>query len=286
MKHPTIFKHISDSLPQEKRRLLKGTTSLPPDVLRDASKRLAICSLIIVGILVVWFVIFTVMELMGKSPMGERPGSMYLITTALLALSFAVFVLARSEHLNAQQKLDVGLLLEVLLAFGGCVALRLAPGPLRIPSGWGISEICILILIFPVIVPNTPGKTFLAALATASMDPLGISLAVASGKSIPPGTDLFLAIFPNYLCATLALVPSLILNHLARQVSQAREMGSYRLTELLGHGGMGEVWRANHRLLAREAAIKLIRPGLLVGKDAESQRVLLKRFEREAQRPL
>ena len=39
-------------------------------------------------------------------------------------------------------------------------------------------------------------------------------------------------------------------------------MGSYHLEELLGRGGMGEVWRASHRLLARAAAVKLIRPGL------------------------
>ena len=44
-----------------------------------------------------------------------------------------------------------------------------------------------------------------------------------------------------------------------RQVAAAREMGSYRLEELLGRGGMGEVWRARHRMLARPAAIKLIK---------------------------
>jgi serine/threonine-protein kinase len=60
-------------------------------------------------------------------------------------------------------------------------------------------------------------------------------------------------------------------------------MGSYHLVELLGRGGMGEVWRARHRLLARNAAIKLVRPELLgVSTDADATN-MLRRFEREAQ---
>jgi len=61
---------------------------------------------------------------------------------------------------------------------------------------------------------------------------------------------------------------------------QVRDLGSYRLISLLGEGGMGEVWRARHRLLAREAAIKLIKveaPGV---ERREEQR---ERFRREAQ---
>ena len=61
-------------------------------------------------------------------------------------------------------------------------------------------------------------------------------------------------------------------------------MGSYRLVERLGKGGMGEVWRAQHRMLARPAAIKLIRPEVLGATDAgEPGSMLLRRFEREAQ---
>jgi serine/threonine-protein kinase len=59
-------------------------------------------------------------------------------------------------------------------------------------------------------------------------------------------------------------------------------MGSYELEERLGQGGMGEVWRARHHLLARRAAIKLIRPEAL-GSDQQARRVALARFEREAQ---
>ncbi len=59
----------------------------------------------------------------------------------------------------------------------------------------------------------------------------------------------------------------------------ARELGSYRLVKCLGKGGMGEVWRAEHRLLAREAAIKLIRLDSGAASSSEAQ----ERFRREAQ---
>jgi DNA-binding NtrC family response regulator len=55
--------------------------------------------------------------------------------------------------------------------------------------------------------------------------------------------------------------------------------GSYRLLRKLGEGGMGEVWEARHQLLARPAAVKLIRPEHLAHKD---HAVLRRRFEHEA----
>jgi eukaryotic-like serine/threonine-protein kinase len=59
------------------------------------------------------------------------------------------------------------------------------------------------------------------------------------------------------------------------------ELGSYVLVEKLGAGGMGEVWRAKHRSLARPAAIKLMRPA--EGAHAESLATLRQRFEAEVQ---
>ena len=57
-------------------------------------------------------------------------------------------------------------------------------------------------------------------------------------------------------------------------------MGAYQLLERIGEGGMGEVWKAKHRFLARPAAVKLIRPDALAASDSDA---LLQRFAREAQ---
>jgi serine/threonine-protein kinase len=69
---------------------------------------------------------------------------------------------------------------------------------------------------------------------------------------------------------------------LGREVSKAREMGSYVLGDLIARGGMGDVWQATHRFLARPAAIKLIRPEILGGGTPEHGRMLVERFRREA----
>jgi tRNA A-37 threonylcarbamoyl transferase component Bud32 len=63
-------------------------------------------------------------------------------------------------------------------------------------------------------------------------------------------------------------------------VDKAYERGRYRLVERIGQGGMGEVWIAEHDMLARRAAVKLIRSEELA--DGAGQRAL-ERFEREAQ---
>jgi serine/threonine-protein kinase len=80
----------------------------------------------------------------------------------------------------------------------------------------------------------------------------------------------------------VAVVISHVLTRMGQHVSKAREMGSYHVGELLGKGGMGEVYRATHRMLARPAAIKLIRPDVLAG-DAEFTQLAINRFKREAE---
>ncbi len=57
--------------------------------------------------------------------------------------------------------------------------------------------------------------------------------------------------------------------------SKARQLGQYRLLERLGAGGMGEVYRAEHVLLNRPCAVKLIQA------DGEADARAIARFENE-----
>ncbi len=65
----------------------------------------------------------------------------------------------------------------------------------------------------------------------------------------------------------------------AALLHSGQRAGNYRLIELLGRGGMGEVWTAEHELLRRPAAVKLIRADRDTGARGG---LLVKRFEREA----
>ena len=45
---------------------------------------------------------------------------------------------------------------------------------------------------------------------------------------------------------------------------------------------MGEVWRARHKMLARDSAIKVIRPEVLMAQPGRQADLVRRRFEREA----
>lgn len=62
---------------------------------------------------------------------------------------------------------------------------------------------------------------------------------------------------------------------LRRQAFAAKQLGQYRLKRKLGSGGMGEVYLAEHQMMKRPCAVKLIRP------EKAGDPRMLARFERE-----
>ncbi len=199
------------------------------------------------------------------------------VAFALIAVSAGLVALTRERNLPSTQLLDLALGYEVLLAFGIGLVNQWTPNTV------GLSWICVMILVHPLIVPATTGRAFLAGVIAASMDPVGLAITAARGVEVPPVSTIVWTYLPNYICAVLAVLPARVRYRLEQSRQVERELGSYRLGELIGKGGMGEVYRAEHRMLARPAAVKLVRPELLGASDLSRRQRLAARFEREAQ---
>jgi serine/threonine-protein kinase len=122
-----------------------------------------------------------------------------------------------------------------------------------------------------------------AAILAAVMPLLALFLLEITGNvDANPGYYVDL-IVSGAFAVVFAYMGARVIYRLGREVAAARELGSYRLEERLGQGGMGEVWRAQHRMLARPAAIKLIHPALTKNGGQGASLDLQHRFEREAQ---
>ncbi len=260
-----------------------GVWWMPADVLEQTCKRVGIAALVFAA---VWAWVLVMNNLSSwlftdhahQVEQWTAVGNTIGVTGLFISLAM-MFVAGRLHH-EPEKLLDVGLGFEVLTA--ALIGAHNWWNPWTV-SGMGVSWICVIIVFYPAIVPASARKVLAASVIAASMDPLWYLIGLQRGVEYGlDGLSLLWAFTPNYVCALLAVVPARIIRGLGRRVSRARELGSYRLGELVGQGGMGAVHRATHRLLARPAAIKLIRPEVLGGGSASEADVVVERFRREA----
>ena len=147
-----------------------------------------------------------------------------------------------------------------------------------------ISWCGVVVLLFAAVLPVNPRAMLIAGLISVAMSPLTMVLTHVKGLSTLDAIQLgMLMHYPDFLLAFVAGFVSKVVNRLGKQVTKAREMGSYQLGDLIKRGGMGEIYRATHRMLARPAAIKLIRAEMLGTIEGESADLAIKRFHREAE---
>jgi serine/threonine-protein kinase len=251
-----------------------GTTTIPGDLLKEQLLRVQLLN-VVGGI--VWTIMFAMDFNLALH--GDRGPYASLIEGTCAAVSFLVAAYTRYGRGADRLRIKAGVAVMVPHAFA--VAL-LNSWVAQSTTMRPLSGITVLILVFGMLAPAKPASILAGGLVAASMDPLGVWIAHLRGLPVPSVLGTFLMFLPNYVCAVLAVVPARILYRLVRQVGQARAVGSYHLVQRLGEGGMGEVWLARHMLLARCAAIKLIRPENLGHPRSEKAATTLGRFEREA----
>jgi len=261
-------------------------TGLPVDLLVQSVARLRVLALLYAG---VFFMVGFFPALLFPADRARLFSSVVLWAPGAVSIAIALLVVAliRSPRVPLLVKLNVGLVFEVAASYGIAAAEFLDPFPVEGDVHWmGLSWVAVWTVLFTVVVPTKPWRAAIAAAASAFAVPIVIGFAMAAGLTplhANPVQFFFWVVFPYLFVVVMAYVGARVVYALGTEVSRARELGSYRLVERLGQGGMGEVWRARHRLLARPAAIKLIRPStapdgrFFVSDDAR------RRFEREAQ---
>ena len=276
---------VPRSTPGQVARSTTADCSLPPDLLREASQRLKIMSLL--GA-VLWLVGTALGHLATKSMTdGTGPWDMLgppdAIAGASIGVSLALYTYASRSRRDPAFILNLGLGYLVVTALALALMLHVQTWPSGMPITPMISWIGAISLVFAVIVPNAPWKVLVASSIAVTMNPVGMLIMRERGLwDFGPASNVLLMHYPDFILVGVAVVISRVVTRLGQQVTRARELGSYELGELLGKGGMGEVYRATHRMLARPAAIKLIRPEVLRG-AAEDVELAMRRFRREAE---
>jgi serine/threonine-protein kinase len=139
---------------------------------------------------------------------------------------------------------------------------------------------CILILGYGMFVPNTLRRCAVVTGGLACMV-LAMNLVCGLWDETIPRRYLFSYLAEMATWLGIAVGFSIYGSHkisvLRQQAFEARRLGPYRIKHRLGAGGMGEVYLAEHVLLRRPCALKLIRP------EWAGDPTNLARFEREVQ---
>jgi serine/threonine-protein kinase len=264
-------------------------SALPADLLREASKRLGWAGLVYSGTFLFASVVPHIITaiLLQEHALTDRMFQL-IVSLISIVLGIAVFAMSRHARIRPDLLLDIGLIFEVVGAFGISMAQFWGIFPEWEGQAYreyvGIPWECVWIVMFPLIAPNTPGKTLLASLGAASTGLLTVMLSMSVGATdpaTPMSVFLVYFAFTTYLCAAIAFFISKAVYRFGSRLHRAQEVGSYQLVRPLGEGGMGEVWLARHCMLARPAAIKLIR-GEALGPDEPGRKNACHRFEREA----
>jgi hypothetical protein len=262
-----------------------ASSSFPSDLFEQARGRLRLLA----GFFIVAFGFDLLIFVGGQVFGGEQPvaavkaSQLQWVNLGGALMSVGLWLAAKSRRISAARLHTLGLVYEMVVCF---IAAMLTYWQYFLDTGLlpNLTWVPAIVIMFPLIMPGPPRRMLLAAVASAAMSPLAMFLLDRLGQiDTGDGSAYVPAIVGPAFGVAFAYLGARVIYGLGREVAKARAMGSYQLEEKLGQGGMGEVWSARHRLLARPAAIKLIRPAPGGDGNLNASGEALHRFEREAQ---
>jgi serine/threonine-protein kinase len=271
---------LAPRAPEEPPAPVARPCSLPDDLLDQALFRLTYLAAIVGGL--------SLLSFGSAAALGVFFPSFTVSAVALAARGVMVvsaaslFFVVRFTAVDRQIKAKLGLLFEVIGAFGVAVLEVAVYSSIDFPLG-AVSSVCLWILVFRLIVPARSPDAFLVAFFSAAGVPFALWLSGTLGYGEVSWAIATLQTKAAFGTALIAWLGSRGIYRMGTAVAEARKLGSYELQEPLGEGGMGRIFRASHGLLKRPAAVKVVRPETLAGTDPGGRDLVLQRFEREAQ---
>lgn len=255
--------------------------TLPPEMVEAAALRLrwiAVCCATLTALLIL-------VERQLQPEMAgvlQQPG-MRLVWLFVVLASLGITAVQKYKLLAPMTILHLGVVFEVAVA----AAISFSETAIQLPVDQpvlGTSMLAVWIGIVGLIIPNKPLIKLATALVSASMWPLAYSINVHLHGFAPlPANRLLMWIHLPFVMAFVSAALARRMYRMESAAQKARDLGSYELVALIGKGGMGEVWRARHRMLARDAAIKVVRADLMLTQPGYASEITRKRFAQEAQ---
>jgi serine/threonine-protein kinase len=255
--------------------------TMPAEMLDKALPRICLLSFISAISTVAFFV--TDGFLQPEAAVAQESPFLRGIALSMVLLSVGYMALQRTGALSKQMVLYLSVPFQVMVAF----AISLADNMLLTSPGHpvvGVATVCLWILLCGILIPNHPTLNLTANLLSALSWPIAYYFDMSvMGLPFIGWNRLAMWMMPIVMTTFWSTFINRHLYAMRLKSERADELGSYTLEKQLAAGGMGEVWLAHHRMLKRDAAVKLIRPDLLSGQSIRGENVIRRRFEREAQ---
>ena len=237
---------------------------------------------------------------------GEAAGDfthLYLHAGVGLGLAFLAGVLRRAKLGRfALSTIEATATIAQIILF--CVMMHRTPLDLRPDLAMLLASAHILVLRAALVPAGARSAAVLGTISSFIVGVFSYVLWRDAGPGMAWAGRVSIPIINTIIWSVVAVVGttsvSFVIYGLHKRVQRAMELGQYTLLEKLGEGGMGVVYRAQHALLRRPTAIKLLRapqpaePCFFVGRAMLGSRrtsevspkpdeAALARFEREVQ---